>query len=490
MTADALGRAAGRPGLLVGLSATGYRCEGGFNGPGQPANQWGAWERVGALVQPTAGCDLWRHPEPAIERAATSGVQVLALGVEWARVEPAPGRVDDAALARYAQILDLSGRHGLLPVVALYDIAHPMWLGEEFWLMPGAPDRFAEHSARVVARLADHCHHWLTMRQPNHVAYCGWIVGAHPPRRLGALSDAWAVLDNLASAHVLAYDEIHRVQPGATVAWGTRRATSYDAGRLMVDLVCARHLGVERDALDEWVDDRRARYDMAVAPESLATLGWRQAWGRTSPFGRGRRIRRPSPRRALDVVYQRPDSNAPLDALWLVWRPTAGQAAGREPAADAATLAAWCKSADALVPGLPLWIEDGVALPLGLHGAEARTTYLRASIRAVAEARAGGAPIAGYVYHGLGPDSEATLPLPPWAPRFFGRTTSCGTAGHGLAPRGGAGDPAPTDFGLFDVAYGADGVPEWRERGEVAEHAGPVLGDLARGAIAASASDV
>lgn len=464
--------------LLVGLSATGYRCEGSYNGPGQPANQWAAWERVGALVAPTSGFDLWRHPEPAIERAAATGAQVLSLGVEWARIEPSPGRVDDAALARYAQILEMSRRHGLLPVVALYDIAHPLWLGEELWLTPGAPDRFAAHAARVVAHLKDHCRHWLTVRQPNHVARCGWIAGAHPPGRLGALSDAWTVLDNLASAHVLAYDEIHHLQPDATVAWGTRRAMSYDEGQLMVDLMIAPSLGVERGALDGWVDDRRARHDLAVPPEDLAMLARRWAVGRTSPFGQGRGVRRPSPRRALDVVYRRSTSRAPLDGLWLVWRPAAAQAGDRAPA-DATALAVWCGSTQVQAPGLPVWVEDGVAVAPGARGTGARESYLRASIHAVCDARAAGAPIAGYVYHCLGPDTEAALSPPPWARAFLAATRSSPSGVGERGPSGRGGRHRAGDFGLFAVGAGAGGDPEWRARDANGERAGDVLGALA-----------
>lgn len=477
-----------RPPLLVGVSTVGYRCEGGFNGPGQPANQWAAWERVGALDGLSPGVDLWRHPDAAVEQAAAVGAQVFAMGVEWARVEPAPGHFDEAALARYAAILALAASRGLEPVVTLQDLAHPQWLGEEFWLTPGAPDRFAEHAGRVVEQLSAHCRHWVTVRQPSHLAFGGWVAGSLPPRRLAAVSDAWAVLDNLCSAHVLAYDEIHRVQSDATVAMGVRRASSYDAHRLAVDLVCAPQLGADRSGVDAWVDERRALYDAALPPDDLADLGRRRVTGLVSPFGgRSRALRRPSPRRVLDVVYGRAGTALPLDALWVVWRPRPAPAgSGGNVAKDAAALSAWCTAHQVITPGLPLWIEDGVAIPSappaapsGSRGGYDRPSYVRASLGALSEARAGGTHVAGYVYHCLGPDSELALSPSTWTPRLLSHVMSApgldsgrGTARSRCAATAG-------NLGLFDVVASFDGEPAWQECDANGDRAGDALRRLA-----------
>ena len=71
----------------------------------------------------------------------------------------------------------------------------------------------------------------MTINEPNVLALAGWIVGTHPPGRRLAVSDAFAVVDNLLVAHVLAYDAIHRAVPGATVTLtpAARRSTSWTA---------------------------------------------------------------------------------------------------------------------------------------------------------------------------------------------------------------------------------------------------------------------
>ena len=182
-------------------------------------------------------CDFWRHPEETLDRAAAIGCNAFRLSVEWARLEPAPGKFDTVALERYAEILSLCTARGLEPMVTLHHFTHPWWLGEEFWLRPGSPDVFARHVARVMPALAPHCRRWVTVNEPNIVMLMGWIEGACPPGRRMAFSDAFCVLDNLLTAHVLAGDAVTAVQPEAEVTINTSSSSVYEHDRMLLDLL-------------------------------------------------------------------------------------------------------------------------------------------------------------------------------------------------------------------------------------------------------------
>ncbi|HET9441932.1 MAG TPA: family 1 glycosylhydrolase, partial [Acidimicrobiales bacterium] len=48
-------------GFRFGVATAGFSVEGGYNGPGEPANNWAAWERE-ARVEPSGlALDFWRH---------------------------------------------------------------------------------------------------------------------------------------------------------------------------------------------------------------------------------------------------------------------------------------------------------------------------------------------------------------------------------------------------------------------------------------------
>ncbi len=416
------------PGFLFGVATSGFQVEGGFNGPGEPANNWVGWERSGRVEPSGTACDFWRHPEPALDRAAAIGCNAFRLSVEWARVEPQEGEVDDRAVDRYAQILEMCGERGLAPVVTLHHFTHPSWLGEEFWLTPGSPDRFAAHVARIVPRLAPHCRHWVTVNEPNIVALMGWVSGAHPPGRRGAVADAWAVADNLLVAHVLAYAAVHAVQPDAQVTVNTSTSTIYDYDGIVTDLLCARSLGVEREELDPWLDGRRVAHDVGSPPPGLADLVLRRLFAAASPYGPGwaGRLRRPSPRRIVDAAYDAPGERL-LDAVGIDWYdPVAGHAlrlpghrtaGGRswDPGralwdlpADPGALADRCREQHRLTPDLPTWVvENGMATRVrngrGFHRLDGwdRPRYLREHVGAVVDAVAAGAPVTAYLHWSL-----------------------------------------------------------------------------------------
>jgi beta-glucosidase len=437
---------AGRTGLLgqgfaVGVATAGFQVEGGYNGDGEPHNNWLSWERTGRVERSGVACDFWRHPEEALDRAASIGCTTFRLSVEWARLEPEPDRVDDAALARYVEILALCAERGMEPMVTLHHFTHPWWLGDEFWLRPASPERFARHVARVMPALAPHCRQWVTINEPNILMLMGWIEGACPPGRRMAVADAYCVLDNLLTAHVLASDAVVAVQPEAIVTCNTSSSSIYEHDRLLTDLLLLRAAGVAPSDVDTYVDERRALHNAAFPPQHAGELMLRRYFAAVSPYGTERGInggparrltrrmaRRPAPRRVVAAVHASAQVRT-LGAVGFDWYdPVASHAVrvpgrrgagggGRDWSAGRAIwdvpphargLQAWCGTEAALHPDLPLWVvENGMATQV--EGGRAvpradgwdRPRYLREHFGAVADAVAHGVPVRAYLHWSL-----------------------------------------------------------------------------------------
>jgi beta-glucosidase len=428
-------------GFAIGVATAGYQIEGGFNGAGQPANNWYGWEAVGRAARSGVACDFWSHPEEALDRAAAIGCTTFRLSVEWARLEPEPGRFDDAALERYVEILELCAGRGLAPMVTLHHFTHPLWLGEEFWLRPGSPDRFARHVERVVPALAPHCRRWVTVNEPNIVALMGWIEGAHPPGRRLAFADAFCVLDNLLTAHVLASDAIVAVQPEAEVTCNTSSSSIYEHDRLLTDLLLLRAVGIPASDVDRYVDERRALHDAAIPPQHAGEFALRRFYAAVSPYGTNRgagggpvwsrlrsTARRPAPRRVLDAVYASPQTRS-LGAVGFDWYDPIASHALRRPGRrmdegggrdwsvgraiwdvppHAEGLHAWCRTEAALHPGLPLWVvENGMATrvvdgrPVARADGWDRPRYIQAHLAALVDAVADDIPVTTYLHWSL-----------------------------------------------------------------------------------------
>jgi beta-glucosidase len=426
--------------FTVGVATAGFQVEGGYNGDGEPHNNWVNWEGTGKVERSGVACDFWRRPEEALDRAAAIGCNAFRLSIEWARLEPEPDRFDEAALERYIEILVMCAARGLQPIVTLHHFTHPWWLGEEFWLRPASPNRFARHVERVVARLAPYCRHWVTINEPNILMLMGWIEGACPPGRRMAVADAYCVLDNLLTAHVLASDAIVAAQPDALVTCNTSSSSIYEHDRLLNDLLLFRSAGVDRSEIDLYIDERRALHDAAFPPHHAGELALRRFFAAVSPYGTIRGLsggrawaqirgaaQRPAPRRVIEAVVASPHERS-LGAIGFDWYDPVASHALRVPGrrgvgghrdwstgraiwdvpANAAGLRSWCRTESALRPGLPLWVvENGMATKVAGSGPVERADgldrprYLREHFGALVDSVADGLPVTTYLHWSL-----------------------------------------------------------------------------------------
>lgn len=249
-----------------GVATNGFQNEGGYNGLGEPRNNWFRWEAEGRVEPSGVAVDFWNDYEAHLDRAAGLGCDTFGLSVEWARCEPADGELDDNAFDRYRSILDACRERGMEPLVALHHFTHPWWLGEGFWLDDDSPERLAGWATTAVERLGTHCRFWTTVDEANILALQSYFTGDFPPGRIGRVREALRALDHLGAAHVLAYEEIKARHTDAVVSTNPFTFTVYDIERLLTDIWCARSHGITRDRLHDWLAERRAEHFAAVEP--------------------------------------------------------------------------------------------------------------------------------------------------------------------------------------------------------------------------------
>ena len=411
--------------FLFGVATAGFQVEGGFNGAGQPANNWVAWEQVGRVEQSGDAVGFWDRPEVALDRAAALGCDSFRLGVEWARVVPEAGRVDRGALDRYVAVAAGCVERGMAPLVTLHHFTHPAWLGEDLWLRPDAAHHFAEWAQIVVPALAPFVRHWVTLNELNILTVQTYLTGDFPPGRRAAIGDAAVALDSLVAAHVRGYDVIRSERDDAVVTTNNFCLSVYEYDRMVIDLLLARSHGIGRRDLDDWIAERRRGHYALLPTPGIAESLLRRAGSRFASYG-ATGPGSTAPRRALEALEASPHERT-LDVLGVdYYDPMAARhlrlpghrtAGGRHPLParalwddppDPAGLQRWLGVQAALAPGLPLWVvENGMCNRLRrgrsygrLDGWE-RPRYLRESVAAVVAAVDAGVPVEGYWHWSL-----------------------------------------------------------------------------------------
>ena len=207
------------PRLFAALD--GYAVEGGYDGLTGPTTCYAPSITLGRLAGPDA-LGLWDDYEAVLDAAAALGLDGVRLVVEWTRVEPRRGVVDESALARYAAVVAHARDAGLAVTVVLFDAVWPLWAGLEAWLLPWvAPMAIAQ--GRRVARALTGADGIIIAPHAADLVNAGFLAGTGPPFRRGATLDAASAKAALAGiVSTLAEDE----------AISTRLSTSWRELRL------------------------------------------------------------------------------------------------------------------------------------------------------------------------------------------------------------------------------------------------------------------
>jgi beta-glucosidase/6-phospho-beta-glucosidase/beta-galactosidase len=401
-------------GFRFGVATAGFQVEGGYNGPGRPANNWAEWEARGRVEPSGMALDFWNDYEHQLDRAVAAGCDAFRLSVEWARCQPNPHETDDDAVAHYARILAACLERGLQPLVTLHHFTHPAWLGVDFWLGLDAPDRFAEWVSTVVPAFAPHCSSWVTINEINVYAMQSYFNGLFPPGRRVDSRAMVRCLDHLLAAHVLAYEAIHRVQPQAIVATNTYSMSAYEGDRLFIDALLARSHGIDRHDVHDWLVGRKQAFERALPGHGPAEAAVRRLAASLIPLDQALP-------RALSAVFASPYERT-LDVAQIDFYdprvdrkyriPGHTTAGGRnwipgrllwDDPPDPAAFARYCHVNHE--HGLDVWIaENGLCnrvrrgAALGRLDGWDRVRYLRAYLGALADAIIAGVPIGAY-YH-------------------------------------------------------------------------------------------
>ena len=206
-------------GFLWGVATSGFQTEGG-----DQTSNWAAWARAGKVSQPIGpAIDHWRRYEEDLDLAAGLGLKAYRLSLEWARLEPEPGRFDPEAVKHYHDVIAAVRARGMTPIVTLVHFTYPAWLdtpdpkGRTGWEADRMAPEFARFAGWAAAEYGASVRWWLTINEPNTYAMVGYLAGMMPPGKVNPFAYS-TVMANISRAHKLGYEAVHAADPDAMVS--------------------------------------------------------------------------------------------------------------------------------------------------------------------------------------------------------------------------------------------------------------------------------
>lgn len=242
------------PGFVFGSATAAHQVEGN-----NVHNDWWAHEHAADTnaIEPSGiACDHYHRFADDFRLLHLLGHRAHRLSVEWARVEPEDGRIQDNELDHYRRVLETLRELEIEPWVTLHHFTLPLWFARRGGFTRAenvaAFGRFVELVAR---RYGDLVERWCTINEPTVHAEMGHRFAYFPPR-LADAGVAADVLANLFRAHTAAAQAVRahaRRKPhiGITLAVTAHEPLRHDsaADRAMSELRDAETNGVSFDAL-------------------------------------------------------------------------------------------------------------------------------------------------------------------------------------------------------------------------------------------------
>jgi beta-glucosidase/6-phospho-beta-glucosidase/beta-galactosidase len=204
---------------------------------GNTSTDWYLWTKPVAQGGLGKGTDFVGDAEMGYTKAIDDvgllkdlHVDSYRFSIEWARIEPTKGQIDEAAITHYSQLIDALRAAGIRPLVTVHHYSLPVWIDD-----PRDPDckngpsatnlcglghptggpmvvqAFADHAKLLAQRFGDRVDDWGTLNEPVNWLLASYGVGQFPPGKALAfdlLTKFIPVLRDALSAHVAMYDAI------------------------------------------------------------------------------------------------------------------------------------------------------------------------------------------------------------------------------------------------------------------------------------------
>lgn len=148
------------------------------------------WDRFaeegGAPPRGDDGVFSWSEFDKDLAALKMLGVNHFRFGVEWARIEPKKGQINERALRQYGEMARRVRAAGMEPLLTLWHFTFPDWLypkdkSKANFLNPDVQEAWKAHVRRVVKATKSDVRIYVPQNEPNGALQLGWIAAHWPP---------------------------------------------------------------------------------------------------------------------------------------------------------------------------------------------------------------------------------------------------------------------------------------------------------------------
>jgi beta-glucosidase len=178
-----------------------------------PNSDWFRWEQAGRAPRSGDGNGFAHRYAADFRVLADFGLIHHRMTLDWARLEPEPGRHDPAAVEHYLEVLKTARDAGISVWAGLHQVALPGWFSEDqggFVDDQGRSYLWPRHVDWVAETFGDLVSGWVPIDQPGAFATRGWATATGPP----GLADPEEFAFALRAAHLANHEAWRLLRSG------------------------------------------------------------------------------------------------------------------------------------------------------------------------------------------------------------------------------------------------------------------------------------
>lgn len=184
-------------------------------------SDWWAYEQIPGKIRngdrSGKACDHYHRYEEDFDLCRKINNNSHRISIEWARIEPRPGEIDNDAIDHYHKVLEALKKRSLTPFVTVHHFTLPMWFAMRGGFSVEANLRHFERYVTLLANeFGQEVEFWNTINEPAIYSTMSYLAGFFPP---GETSFRLfnKVMNNILAAHALCYHALKSANDKALV---------------------------------------------------------------------------------------------------------------------------------------------------------------------------------------------------------------------------------------------------------------------------------
>lgn len=142
-----------------------------------------------------------------IKSVTTLSINSFRISIEWARVYPSEGNINEDAILYYRKLVDYIQSLHLTPVLTIQHFTIPDWIAKEGGWSNGKILGWYEEYTKTLLKFFPDVKIWITINEPNLLIQLGYFAGLFPPNRHNPIA-ALLARRNMLKANKIAYELI------------------------------------------------------------------------------------------------------------------------------------------------------------------------------------------------------------------------------------------------------------------------------------------